>query len=208
MPAHGFAEPETPPPDGRALGALPDTPPVTPTSTPPRFSLEGSSLSPASSIGPSAADVEVPPMPDVAAAMWTDVLGAELTCCGRRLGLQKAKRVLSVVSAAAVVLAATVLVVTVFAMREADEVEQASAGQAVVVPAASGGPCAPNPCVNGGKVRLTSPPVTSAYSLSVLMLRSAKCPRWTPPHMSARAERDSWATNVSLISTRADPPPA
>eukprot|EP01043_Picozoa_sp_COSAG02_P100367 COSAG02_NODE_36446_length_454_cov_1.152113_1_plen_89_part_10 len=89
MPAHGFAEPETPPPGG---ALEPGTPPVTPTSTPPRFSLEASS-SPASSrlsstgdSGPSCADVEVPPMPDVASAMWTDVLGAELTCCGRRLG--------------------------------------------------------------------------------------------------------------------------
>ena len=161
MPAHGFAEPETPPPSG-ALGVVPGTPPVTPTSTPPRFSLEAPSPSTASSrlpstggSGPSCADVEVPPMPDVASAMWTDVLGAELTCCGKKLGLQKAKRVLSIVSATAVILAAIVLLVTAVAVREADEVDQASAGRSPLL-TASGDPCAPNPCMNGGKCQASA----------------------------------------------------
>ena len=51
MPAHGFAEPATPPPG--PIGLEPGTPPVTPTSTPPRFSLE--SVAPAPSAQPTAA---------------------------------------------------------------------------------------------------------------------------------------------------------
>jgi hypothetical protein len=152
MPAHGFAEPATPPPG--PIGLEPGTPPVTPTSTPPRFSLESAAPAPSAQFPSAAAapvDVEVPPMPQVANAMWSDILGAEIVCCGKKLGLRNAKRMMAIMTVAIVLLVALVLVVTGVAVREADEADAGAAVPVLRAAASPSDPCAPNPCMHGGK---------------------------------------------------------
>ena len=157
MPTHGtfeMEEPGTPPPVG-ALAIEPSiTPPVTPTSTPPKFTTESPAFSTTSSSAPRRArvdDLEIPPMPDtVANHIWSDILGAELVCCGRRLGLRKAKRMMAIMTTTIVLLIVLVLVVTSVAVREADAAEAAQP-DGIVTMADGGTPCSPNPCMHDGK---------------------------------------------------------
>ena len=147
------AEPTTPPPAAR-------TPPVTPADSP-GFSTEATSkpYSPPATFSLDDAGIhepmDIPPPPDDANSIFSTFLGAEIVCCGKRLGLRKAKRLMVVMGVAMVLLLAVAAAAIAFAVESEETV---AATPAVTMAAERSEPCGPpSPCLNGGKCHETGP---------------------------------------------------
>ena len=93
--------------------------------------------------------------PDDANSIFSTFLGAEIVCCGKRLGLRKAKRLMVVMGVAMVLLLAVAAAAIVFAVESEETV---AATPAVTMAAERSEPCGPpSPCLNGGKCHETGP---------------------------------------------------